>query len=268
MTAPAEFHPLSVQRHGERRWRRVSSYGFAAHQPLLPLAGLEVFQAAVALPVAFVQQEGVFSCVAVVGTRPDECLFVAADGRWLAGYMPASLRSYPFGLAPLEGDQFALCMNEASGLLSSSPQDEPFFVEGKLAPSLQRLLEFLGQVQTSHGATRRACAALHAQGLLKPWDITLQDGAGAQRKVEGVFCVDEKSLNALEDSAFAALRSGGTLALAYAQLMSMQHIQTLGVLAGARDRALAAKAAASPLPQTAAGDLDLSFMEGDTLRFN
>lgn len=268
MTATPEFHPLSAERHGDRHWRRVSSYGFAAQQPLLPLAGLELFQAALALPVAFVPQDGGFSCVAVVGTRDGECLYVAPDGRWLAGYMPAKLRSYPFGLAALEGDQFALCMDEASGLLSSSPQDEPFFQDGKLAPALQRVLEFLGQIQTSQAVTQRACAALQTHGLLKPWAITLQDAAGAQRKVEGLFCVDEAALNKLEDSAFLALRRCGALALAYAQLMSMSHIQALGTLAGARDRALAAKTAPMKLPTTAAGDLDLSFMEGDTLRFS
>ena len=268
MTATPEFHPLSVERHGDRHWRRVSSYGFAAQQPLLPLAALELFQAALALPLAFVPQAGGFSCMAVVGTRDGEGLYVAPDGRWLGGYMPAKLRSYPFGLAALEGDQFALCMDEASGLLSSSPQDEPFFQDGKLAPALQRVLEFLGQIQTSQAVTRRACAALQTHGLLKPWEITLQHAAGAQRKVVGLFCVDETVLNKLEDSAFLALRRCGALAMAYAQLMAMPHIQALGTLSGARDRALAVKAAASQVPQTATGDLDLSFLEGDTLRFS
>ena len=268
MTATPEFHPLSIERHGDRHWRRVSSYGFAAQQPLLPLAGLELFQAALALPVAFIPQDGDFSCVAVVGTRDGESLYVSPEGHWLGGYMPAKLRSYPFGLAALEGDLFALCMDEASGLLSSSPQDEPFFQEGKLAPALQRVLDFLRQIQTSQPVTRRACAALETHGLLMPWEITLQDAAGAQRKVEGLFCVDETALNKLEDSAFLALRRCGALALAYGQLMSMPHIQALGTLAVARERASATKITSMKLPTTAAGDLDLSFMEGDTLRFS
>ena len=268
MNAPSEFHPLSVERYADRYWRRVSSYGFAAHQPLLPLAGPELFQAALALPIAFIPQEDIFSCVAVVGTRDGECLYVAPDGRWLAGYMPAKLRSYPFALAALEGDQFALCMDEASGLLSSSPQDEPFFKDGKLTPVLQRALEFLGQIQASNALTQKTCTALQMHGLLKPWAITLHDEAGAQRKVEGLFCVDEVALNKLDDSGFLDLRRCGALAVAYAQLMAMQHMQALGALAAARDRALAATAALTRLPTTAAGDLDLSFMEGDTLRFS
>lgn len=268
MTAPSEFHPLTLERHADRHWRRVSSYGFAAPQPLVPLAGLELSQAALALPVAFVQCGDVFSCVAVVGTRDGECLYVAPDGRWLGSYMPVKLRCYPFGLAAMEDGQLALCMDEASGLLSSSPQDEPFFEDGKLAPALQRVIELLGQIQASHALTLKACAALQKHGLLKPWGITIQDDAGAQRKVEGLFCVDEAALNKLEDSAFLDLRGSGALAVAYAQLLAMPHIQALGALAGAHARALAAKAAPTQLPTTAAGDLDLSFMEGDTLRFS
>lgn len=269
MTAAPEFHPVTLERHGERRWRRVSSYGFAAYRPLVPLAGQELFQAALALPLAFAPQEDGFSCVAVVGTREGECLYVATDGRWLGGYMPATLRCYPFGLAALENNQYVLCMDEASGLLSPSPQDEAFFQEdGTLAPALQQVLDFLGKIQVSHAATRRACAALQAHGLLQPWEIAVQDSAGVQRQVEGLFRVDEAALNTLEDSAFLELRRSGALALAYAQLMAMQHVPALGALARARDQALAVKAAASRVPLTAGGDLDLSFLEGDTLRFS
>ena len=48
--------------------------------------------------------------------------------------------------------------------------------------------------------------------------------SGAQRKVEGLFCVDEVALNQLEDSDFLTLRRCGALAVAYAPLMAMQHV--------------------------------------------
>ena len=91
---------------------------------------------------------------------------------------------------------------------------------------------------------------------------------GAQRKLAGFFCVDDVAHNKLEDSDFLTLRRCGALAVACAQLMAMQHIPMLGARAGARDRRLAVKTAASQVPKTAAGDLDLSFLEGDTLRFS
>ena len=75
--------------------------------------------------------------------------------------------------------------------------------------------------------------------------------------------MDEAALNALAGEAFLQLRHSGALVLAYTQLLSMQHLKVLGVLAQAH-----AKAAASKLPVTPSGDLDLSFLGGDTLRFS
>ncbi|WP_372826917.1 SapC family protein [Polaromonas sp.] len=267
MTTTPEHHLLSLERHGKQRWRRLTSYAFAAQQPLLPLAGTELTQAALAMPLAFAPVDGGFACVAVVGVRAGQCLYVAPDGRWLGSYLPASLRCYPFALTPLDNDQHALCVDEASGLLSQQPQDERFFEEGgALSPTLKGILDYLGQVTASRAAVGKACAALQAHGLLQPWEISLEDAAGP-RKLEGLFRVDEAALNTLPDEAFLALRHSSALVVAYAQLMSMQHLQALGALLRAHAQAEQAQTAARPLPVTPGGDLDLSFMESDTLRF-
>lgn len=265
-TTPAH-HPLTLERHGTQRWRRVSSFAFF-QQPLLPLAGTELTQAALALPLAFAPVDGGFACVAVVGVRDGQCLYVAPDGRWLGRYLPATLRCYPFALALVGDDKHALCVDEASGLMSQQPQDERFFEEdGTLTPALKGILDFLGLVRGSRAALANACAALQTHGLLQPWEITLEKPEGP-RRLEGLFRVDEAALNALPDEAFLALRRGGALTVAYAQMMSMQNLPALGELLAVHTKAESAKTAAKPLPVTAAGDLDLSFMEGDTIRFS
>ena len=267
MIATPQLHPLSIERHGHRFWRRVSSYDFTAHQPLLPLAGMELIQAAQALPIAFVQLEGGFHCVAVVGTRLGECLFVGDAGRWEAAYVPAVLACHPFSLARQDAEKLIACIDEASGLMSDSPQDEPIFHDGKLTAATQRVFEFLNQIHTSHVATRRACEAMHVHGLLKPWDITLENTPGSLTKVKGLFCVDEAALNALPDGAFLELRRCGALVLAYAQLLARQHIQKLFKLAAVKARHDADKAAVSQM-LAQGSTLNLAFLEGDKLRFH
>jgi len=61
------------------------------------------------------------------------------------------------------------------------------------------------------------------------------------------------------------LRDAGALLCAYCQLLSMQHLQTLGQLAAVHAKADAQAQAALP---TKNGELDLSFLEGsETFKF-
>lgn len=66
----------------------------------------------------------------------------------------------------------------------------------------------------------------------------------------------------LSDEEFVTLRQHGALLLAYLQAMSVQHMSKLVTLSQAR--AAAAKASEQLVR---AGELDLGFMQSDTIRF-
>ncbi|AWN35778.1 hypothetical protein DK427_08480 [Methylobacterium radiodurans] len=63
--------------------------------------------------------------------------------------------------------------------------------------------------------------------------MTGQDEEGP-RQVNGLHRISEAALNRLDDRAFGAVRQGGALAVAYAQLLSMGNSVDLGKLAQAR----------------------------------
>jgi hypothetical protein len=262
----SELRPVTRTRHGNQRWLRVAGYPFAAKDAAAPLVSHEMQRAVLALPTGFVQQEGGFALVAVQGFVPGRNLFVAADGRWLGGYIPAVYRSYPFQFAKTEDGRGVLCVDEGSGLLTQdTSQGEPFFDdEGKLAKPVGEIMEFLSQLRAARFETERACAALKEHNLLRPWQIQLKSDAGEPRKVQGLFRVDEAALNALPATGLTALRDAGALKLAYAQLLSMQHLPMLAKLAQGQ----AQSAAAQGLRVTPDGDLDLEFLnKGGTISF-
>ena len=265
---PPRFQPVSPERHAAQSWRPSNSYAWAAGEVVLPLAGSELARAALAMPLAFIRQHDTFIPVAVLGLEPGVSLFVAADGRWTGGYVPAALRTRPFALVALEDGRKILCIDEEAGQVAQrqeSPDAQPFFgQEGKLASRVQEVMRFLSAIEENRELTRKACTALETHKILAPWEITLQMEAGP-RKVEGLYRVDEAALGQLPDEAFLELRRAGALAVAYPQLMSMAQLSALGQRASARLAAL--KPPATPV--TAAGDLDLSFLErGGTLRFS
>lgn len=255
------FQVISRERHASQRWQRYTSYAFAVHEAVMPLAAAELPKATMGLPLAFIEQHGAFVPVAVLGLQAGSNLFVGTDGRWAGSYIPAALRGHPFRLAQTEEGQQVLCIDEDSGLVTGGPAGERFFSDdGKPAQATLDILNFLTQTEQSRAAAAVACAALARHQLIRPWPITVKNDVGEQQ-IAGLFQVDEAALNQLAGEALQELARAGALAVAYCQLLSMQHLPLLGQLAQARAQA----AAPVVLPK---GDLDLEFLNrSDTISF-
>jgi hypothetical protein len=222
--------PLRAATHSDRSWRPSSGYGFAASSIIAPIAGEELAHAATQFALAFLEGEHP-ALVTLLGLRPQQNLYVGPDGQWLGQYVPAVLRGYPFKLMPAENNQFALGYDEGSGLLAGAGEGEAFFdAEGRPTERIQQILQFLIGVHKGVEAIGRAGAKLASHGLLEPWPLKVRDG-DTEIPVNGLFRVNEAKLGAIDDAAFLELRSGGVLAVAYAQLLSMTNMGNLGKLA-------------------------------------
>lgn len=252
------YQAVSKISHGDLRWKGYDNYQFAALDTVTPLVMHELPKAAMALPLALIKQDESFIPVAVQGLQPGQNLFVAPDGRWIGPYIPATYRGYPFALAQTPDGQTVLCVDADSGLISDT-EGEPFFDEqGQPSQPVKDVLNFLQQVQANRELTQRLCAALNAEGLIQPWPITLK-GEQGDRTVQGLYRIDEAKFNALSSEALHSLHQAGALPLVYCQLLSMQHLQTLGKLAEAHAQA----SRGASLPATPAGDLNLEFLNND-----
>jgi hypothetical protein len=227
---------------------------------VIPLVGAELASAALALPIAFIPQENRYIPAAVVALERDQNLIVAEDGRWLARYVPAELRTYPFTMQPTDDGRRVLCVDEDSNCLTDSPDATPLFTEeGAPSERLSQVLQFLSSVERNRVATEIACAALQTHGVIGVWPISIRADTG-ERKIEGLFRCDEAALNALADDAFLEIRRTGGLAVIYPQMISMQHLPLLADLAAAR---------AHRAPPVQFGqDLDLSWMNGGTIKLD
>ncbi|KAB1068738.1 SapC family protein [Methylobacterium planeticum] len=239
----SSIQPLSRERHAGLRWRRFSGYGFTATTAVAPLAAAEVGKAALALPLAFVERESGWTLAAVLSLLPGQNLYVAPNGNWIVAYVPAAFRAYPFRVAWNEAVQPVLCVDEASGLVVESGEGETFFDEsGEPSASVEQVWAFLQETAKGEAVLANACGKLHAAGVIEPWPITIQGADGAQQ-VTGLHRINELAMNGLDDAAFGQLRRTGVVGVAYAQLLSMGNLSTLGELAQARAQAEAAERA-------------------------
>ena len=252
-----DFHLITRERHGHQFWSKHTGYSFAAGDALCPLVAQELPKTVSSLPIALILEGEHFVPVAIQGLEPGKNLCVGGDGRWLTPYIPSHYRSYPFRMLPTENGEHVLCIDESSGLVSDN-SGEPFFKEdGTPAQSIVEILNFFNQIEANRQLTRSICIVLQQHGLIQPWPITVQGEQGEQQ-VEGLFRIDERALNDLTAEDLAAVRDAGGLTVAYCQLLSMQHLATLGTLAQAHAEAKKDQLAQEALAKN--GELHLGFM--------
>jgi hypothetical protein len=256
---PAEF--------AQRRWQPPQNLNFARNRGLIEIAAAELPAAACTLPIGFLpRDDDTVVPVALLGIEETRSLFVARNGTWLGGYIPAALRAAPFALGVTESGEKVLCIDDSVQWAQGEAGSAFFDDQGTPSAALLQAHAFVGQIESNRAATALACAQLQGAGLLTPWPIVipLKDGA---RNIQGLQCIDEAALNGLPAATLHGMLGTGALAMAYCQLIAMQHTAKLGELADAH-AALEHAPATQPSQSRAGHALDLSFLNQDgTLSF-
>jgi hypothetical protein len=243
----AELAAITTERHAKKVWKHVTDYAFVAEDAGIPLVGAELGKAALAMPIGLIKIDAGYQLVAITSLQPGTNLYVAPDGKWLGGYIPAALRGYPFQLAQQEGSgEFILCINESSGLVVEDVDDGNAFFDDQDQPTqgIKDILNFLIKIKANRDVTQGAVNALADAGLITPWQINLKQGEKVV-PVKGLYSVDEAALNKLDDEDFLAVRKAGGLAIAYAQLFSMNQLAVLESLGELRGQILEQQTAQS-----------------------
>ena len=257
----SEITVVHPARHASKYWRRYQSYQHAAQDALAPLVLPELARACVAMPIGFIAVHEHLIPVAIQGIEPGRNLLVSQEGAWLATYVPAAYRSYPFVLGASSESEPVLCVIEDSGLLSDSAGEAFYDSPEKLSAATHEVRQFLVRIAGQRQATRRVCQVLRTHGLLQAWPFKHNTEAG-ERVIEGLYRVDRDALRNLSADKFEAVRQAGALPLIYCHLISLQHMNTLARLA------LARRAQADDLAVSPDGDLDIEFLnQDDTIRF-
>ena len=91
-------------------------------------------------------------------------------------------------------------------------------------------MTLLQQYEQRRNQTLTAVETLAEFDLLTPWKIVLENDAGRKRSVKGLFKVSAKALHEVAAESLPRLHQTGALAIAYAQLLSEQRVQTFGEL--------------------------------------
>jgi hypothetical protein len=216
--------------HQELRVAETTDWYFAAGEVVVPIVLSELADVAREYPVIFVKNKP--TVYALTGIEQGINAYVGKDGRWLATYIPAQLRSYPFGLTsvPHNPGEFVIVVDaEAPQLRSHS--GSLLFEGGQPSYFLQKRINLLKVLQRAELFTYASVKAIQEAGLLKDQSLSVKKADQQMTQLKGLQVVDEQKLNQMHPNEFARLRKQGALALIYAHLLSLANLRQ-GAIAG------------------------------------
>jgi hypothetical protein len=219
--------PLNRATHHDCSVDTATGFGFASEVNSVPLMGIEFPQAATEYAIVFGGSGDDITPAAILGIRGNENLFLGPNGTWLAKYIPAFVRRYPFVFSHAD-DNFVLCVDEAFPGFNREGKGQRLFADdGAPTPYIDGILKFLQDYQTHFVATRRFCQRLRELALLEPMQAQLTTADGPPLSLGGFMAVNRAKLKALPAETLAELAKTDELELIYLHLQSLRNFDLL-----------------------------------------
>lgn len=223
---------LNKTEHLYAGWQKSDSIAFAAKDMVVPVLLEEVPHLLPTMPLAFINQpdqdgKARYILVALLSIQPGTNLFLHPLGRWLAGYVPAAYRGYPFRLLPDQTGKMVVCFDKDSGLLREEPMpsDEVFFTsDGELSQTTKNLTQFLELCEKNRLITQSVVDKLAESDLIVEWELNITNPDGEKKPLKGLFKIDEEKLRGLAAQNLVELMQSGGISLAYAQLLAQHRL--------------------------------------------
>jgi len=186
-------------------------------------------------PVVFTSNEESPELISIVSLGNGN-LALNEEGKWIANYVPFSLRKYPFTMASVKDnkDQRVIMIDEDSSLVSKSKGKQLFKKDSSQSELLENAIKFLSDNEKYVNMTSIIVAEIAKSGILEDRDISVGEGDEKKVLVNGFKIVDKEKLNALSDDVLASWARRGILTFIDSHLKSLDNIQTLFTLLNKR----------------------------------
>lgn len=224
--------PVNKEQHKNLKVKQIEGFNFAKDFHIASLMVHEFARAASVYPIVFVEDQArdEFRPIVLLGLEQGENLFVGADGKWQASYVPAIIRRYPFALAKTnEEGQFTVCIDQDSDVVNESEGAALFDDAGEPTEVIDNVKRYLGELQQMEVFTQEFCTKMSHANLFTPLNMRVRQNDKIQN-ITGCYVINEERLNNLSDTAFSELRSKRYLAAIYSHLTSLAQIERLTML--------------------------------------
>jgi hypothetical protein len=225
-----EAIPVSKERHTDLSVKVGSDYRFCQNVNSVPLTTVEFRHAAAEYAIVFLGGAEAVMPVVVLSVVQDQNNYVDEKGQWIAKYVPAFVRRYPFVFASSDDAAgLILCIDETFAGCNLEGRGERLFDgDGEPTQYLENVLRFQQDYQANFNATRVFCRKLTDLDILEPMQAKFTTPKGKQYMLSGFMVINRAKLKALPDDQLAELARSDELELAYLHLISMRNLEAMG----------------------------------------
>jgi hypothetical protein len=223
---------LNKDQHRHLSFKKFDRMDFAAQAQSVLLTGSEYAEACKGYAIVFIKApDNSLMSVALLGFRQGENLFINAEGKWNANYIPAYVRRYPFIFSEVSSEQLVVCVDEQCSGLNTAGEGELLFDEqGAASPFVNNMIQFMQDYQADFIRTRVFMEHLQQLDLLKESSAKITLNSGEEFLINGLWMVDETVLAALSDEQLLLLARNGELGRIYAHLISLSNLKNFAEL--------------------------------------
>ena len=222
--------PLSYTSHKDLWVTPVNDFNHAIETNSLYIAAVEFIKASKEYPIFFGKNtDNSFFPVIILGLKSNTNMFINEKGEWLASYIPAYVRRYPFILAgDNSGENFAVCIDESYTGFNREKKGQQLFTEdGKESDMLKQSIDFLKDYQNHIQLTKQFCKDLGELNLLEAMQASVTMTDGENYSLGGFWGVNRDRLKALPAEKLRDLVKSDFMELIYAHLSSQDNLNRL-----------------------------------------
>lgn len=217
---------LDKNNHKDLRFSKSTDFSFAKSLHNVPLALSEIRHASGFYPVIF-PTDNSFVPTALLSLNENENLYVDAQNKWVAPYIPLQIRLYPFTLAKIHSteDEYTLCIDR--GAAHFSEQGDPLYTaDGELADFVKGILNSLESYQKELNHTQAIFADMGEKELIIPKTLNFKMN-DQPKSIGGFNGVDMEKLMNMDDAMLAGLVRNGCMQVIFNHIESLTNIAVL-----------------------------------------
>ncbi len=214
---------LNRATHKDLKLSPYKNYEFAKDAFLVPLSLEEMVVATKSLIIVFIKDsEGNIFPSAVLGGEESSNLLLNEDNTWRENrYIPATLRCYPFGIS--SGKENFITVDTEAEVFSAEGGNLIIKDEQNMTKEGDGAVKFVTEVYSKVNEAKKFTSFIDSLGILKQAEISIQIGDDKHSVKNGIYIIDENSLNKLESRKLKKLATGGYLGFIYAHLLSLNN---------------------------------------------
>ena len=239
----ADLVAINNKNHKNLRIDTSKAENHGADLNIVPVVINEFNNLAVQYPIVLTKNgdTGQFVFVAMLGFEPKENLFWN-NNHWEGIYLPLQIQRQPFFVGqPNESSnveksvaeqEYVVCFDQNSPTIITDESDKDsgdavFTESGAETEFFQQAKSRLGQLLQGESANKECIDALQELNLLQPLSLEITFVNKKEKRLNGLYCINQEVLAKLDDATTLKLHKLGFLQPIYTMVTSLGQIYSL-----------------------------------------